>query len=143
MEWKKLNRWELSLSSMCGSLFNKCSPSFSLIYFFFLFLRKYSTAVQLFLLYRFFGKLWSSAPPSPFVVYVFLMVLLACCSRENRLIIGQVHYVQSWKKWVAISSWDLPKAFFQNELQKANKFFCCLIIKGSKCSVESVVGIRR
>lgn len=35
------------------------------------------------------------------------------------------------------------KLFFQNELQKANKFFCCLIIKGSKCSVELVVGIRR
>ena len=123
MERKKLNRWELSLSSMCGSLFNKCSPSFSLVYFFFLFLRKYSTAVQLFLLCRFFGKLWSSAPPSPFVVYVFLMVLLACCSRENRLIIGQVHYVQSWKKWVAISSWGLPKAFLSKWITKSKQIF--------------------
>ena len=123
MERKKLNRWELSLSSMCGSLFNKCSPSFSVIYFFFLFLRKYSTAVQLFLLCRFFGKLWSSAPPSPFVVYVFLMVLLACCSRENRLIIGQVHYVQSWKKWVAISSWGLPKAFLSKWITKSKQIF--------------------
>ena len=123
MERKKLNRWELSLSSLCGSLFNKCSPSFSVIYFFFLFLRKYSTAVQLFLLCRFFGKLWSSAPPSPFVVYVFLMVLLACCSRENRLIIGQVHYVQSWKKWVAISSWGLPKAFLSKWITKSKQIF--------------------
>ena len=123
MERKKLNRWELSLSSMCGSLFNKCSPSFCVIYFFFLFLRKYSTAVQLFLLCRFFGKLWSSAPPSPFVVYVFLMVLLACCSRENRLIIGQVHYVQSWKKWVAISSWGLPKAFLSKWITKSKQIF--------------------
>ena len=122
MEWKKLNRWELSLSSMCGLLFNKCSP-FSLMYFFFLFLRKYSTAVQLFLLCRFFGKLWSSAPPSPFVVYVFLMVLLACCSRENRLIIGQVHYVQSWKKWVAISSWGQPKAFLSKWITKSKQIF--------------------
>lgn len=123
MEQKKLNRWELSLSSMCGSLFNKCSPSFSVMYFFFLFLRKYSTAVQLFLLCRFFGKLWSSAPPSPFVVYVFLMVLLACCSRENRLIIGQVHYVQSWKMWVAISSWGLPKAFLSKWITKSKQIF--------------------
>lgn len=123
MERKKLNRWELSLSSLCGSLFNKCSPSFSVMYFFFLFLRKYSTAVQLFLLCRFFGKLWSSAPPSPFVVYVFLMVLLACCSRENRLIIGQVHYVQSWKKWVAISSWGLPKAFLSKWITKSKQIF--------------------
>lgn len=123
MERKKLNRWELSLSSMCGSLFNKCSPSFSVMYFFFLFLRKYSTAVQLFLLCRFFGKLWSSAPPSPFVVYVFLMVLLACCSRENRLIIGQVHYVQSWKMWVAISSWGLPKAFLSKWITKSKQIF--------------------
>ena len=138
MERKKLNRWELSLSSMCGSLFNKCSPSFSLIYFFFLFLRKYSTAVQLFLLCRFFGKLWSSAPPSPFVVYVFLMVLLACLLLLGRFIMfrvgksGSLYLVEAYLK-----------LFFQNELQKANKFFCCLIIKGSKCSVESVVGIRR
>ena len=123
MERKKLNRWELSLSSMCGSLFNKCCPSFSLVYFFFLFLRRYSTAVQLFLLCRFFGKLWSSAPPSPFVVYVFLMVLLACCSRENRIIIGQVHYVQSWKKWVAISSWGLPKAFLSKWITKSKQIF--------------------
>ena len=123
MERKKLNRWELSLSSMCGSLFNKCSPSFSVIYFFFLFLRKYSTAVQLFLLCRFFGKLWSSASPSSFVVYVFLMVLVACCSRENRLVMGQVHYVQSWKKWVAISSWGLPKAFLSKWITKSKWIF--------------------
>ena len=123
MERKKLNRWELSLSSMCGSLFNKCSPSFPVIYFFFPFLRKYSTAVQLFLLCRFFGKLWSSAPPSPFEVYVFLMVLLAGCSRENRLIIGQVHYVQSWKKWVAISSWGQPKAFLSKWITKSKQIF--------------------
>ena len=123
MERKKLNRWELSLSSMCGSLFNKFSPSFSLVHFFFLFLRKYSTAVQLFLLCRFFGKLWSSAPPSPFVVYVFLMVLVACCSRENRIIIEQVHYVQSWKKWVTISSWDLPKAFLSKWITKSKQIF--------------------